>query len=143
MNPFRRRQQEVEQEVVRPNIVITEVPRTLGGVQMPPDIIMIRYNEDGSVSERRRIDFQESEMLLESGEAFTAPKDLVDGLSSGRMSFDDLYNAVIEQELEPVADVQIEEPEAPQGRIDRLRETLPFGGERRMRDIDAKVEGNL
>lgn len=125
-----------------PNIVITEVPgRWLAGMHMPSDTFMVMYNPDGSVSNRQKISVTEASKLLESGEAFQVEPTALDDLTAKKTTLSKLYKAATAVP-EPVEDLQESQKPEKAGFIERARNTLPFGGDRRRQMIDSAIEGN-
>ena len=125
-----------------PNIVITQVPgRWTAGMRMPPETVMVMYNPDGSVSNRQKISFTEAEELLRSGEAFEVEPTALDDLTAKKITLPELFKAATSVPA-PVEGSPESEEEEKMGFIERARNRLPFGGNRRAEMIDKAVEGN-
>lgn len=125
-----------------PNIVITKVPgRRMAGMNMPSDTIMVMYNPDGSVSNRQKISVTEAAKLLESGEAFEVEPTALDDLTAKKTTLPELFKAATSVPAPAEGSPESEEAEK-MGFIERARNKLPFGGNRRAETIDKAVEGN-
>lgn len=115
---------------------------------MKPDTEYIRlyFHEDGTVSNREKVQPSEAFELLDSNEAFKTTEDELDQLRKGKADLHDLWMNYQKRQQEDI-DAKMKErykEEMPKkdkrGYIDKKREESPLGGEARKRKLDKAIE---